>query len=305
MSTTCEPHTLEQPPFNATFMGVVVGAAKHFDSTVSVAEFYCESGFAFALNIHSEIMCPSGPYCWNHAPVLERLKLLGLHGTYVGSDSDGDERERRISIEQLARKASDEAVASMEGLEHQLITSNDETSFNLAMPWGDDAPSCLPELSYESWRNQSANAFGFYRFDPCDDSVKRQRMLAGLECALEMYESPSAFQQDGYQFGLSAYDAWQNALDSDSYDKHGHWWNAMVWSECRNVASKYFQDWPGPSEECAQLLSNSFSKVGELMQTASPHELDRSKKKELIREAAECESTLPHLIRELAEPLRS
>ena len=82
MATTepLEYASLSQPPLNASFLGVVKDTAQHYVTGFSTTEYFAESGFAYAVNIHPEI-CPSGPYCWNHQPILESLRHVGIVGS--------------------------------------------------------------------------------------------------------------------------------------------------------------------------------------------------------------------------------
>ncbi len=293
---------LTQPPFNATFVGAVVGAARHYASSISASDFFCESGFAFAINIHPET-CPSAPYCWNHANVLECLRNLGISATHIPLQYPDGKTASASNVEEQARRAASEAILSVEGLDHQLVTDCDDEQFNLALPWGPDVPSCMTSVRYKDLYGDNPPVFGFYRFDQCDSVSKQSRILEGLNCALRMYQQPSEFQMDGYVFGVSAYKNWITALESGNYEKQGHWWNAMVWAECRSHAAEYFKNWPhGPSNEIIK-LATLFSQISELLTQSSDNQLEDTDKARLISQASELEQRVAPLLQKVVEKL--
>lgn len=286
---------IAQPPFNATFMGVAVGAANHYGSSLAPMELYCESGFAFALNIAPDL-CPSGPYCWNHESVLKNLRQLGLNFKYLPL---GKNASNRNNIVEDAMNATREAVLSVESLEHQLVARMNQEEFELAMPWGPDADACIHRVAIADLPKDEPPIFGFYRIDKGDLASKRQRVLQGLECALEMHTNSAEFQSEGYRFGLSAYEVWSDALQANEFNGHGHWWNSQVWSECRSVASQYFSNWEFGDCKETRSLAKSFSEVSDFLSKAAPHELGNMEKAALVQEAAAVEAGTPALLRDL------
>lgn len=278
-------------------MGVVVGAANHYGTNFEPTEYYCESGFAYALNIAPEL-CPSGPYCWNHQSVVGNLRQLGLSmtHTYLGDSSSSSN-----DVVGKASSAAREALLSIEGLEHQLVSHSDERGLNLSLPWGPDSAACLNRVEYEDLRKQELQVFGFYRIDSCDPAEKRIRVLQGLECALRMYRESSNFEVDGYRFGLGGLESWADALSSNEFDPHGNWWNAQVWSECRRVASEYFSNWEFIKCDETNLLAQKYSDVANLLSKAGDQELDNESKRTLVLQAAEVEKSAPNVLRNLVE----
>lgn len=293
---------LAQPPLNATFIGTVVGTAQHYALPFSALDFFCESGFAFALNIHIET-CPSGPYCWNHARVLTCLRNLGLAGTHIPLQHPEGAPVSTHSVEEQARAAVQDAVLSIEALEHQIVTGSDEYEFKLALPWGPNVPSCMSNLPYKDLHRSDPPVFGFYRFDQCEAATQKTRLREGLKCALSMYRQPTQFQQEGYAFGIAAYKNWIAALQSGNYDKQGHWWNAMVWAECRSHAAEYFKNWPHNPTTEANELASLFSKISELLIQSGDNELSDAKKIGLIEQASELEQRVPPVLQRIVDRL--
>lgn len=282
-------------------MGVVVGAANHYGLSFVPRDFYCESGFAYALNVAPDL-CPSGPYCWNHMHVLENLLLLGLRMTHISLGYSSDPNN---DVAEEAARAAKESLLSVEALEHQLVSNSDEMGLELSLPWGPDGDACLRRVEFEDLRKKDPPIFGFYRIDSCDSAAKPVRVLRGLECALRMYEAAADFQTDGYRFGLAGFEVWADALRSGEFNTQGNWWNAQVWSECRHVASEYFNNWESRQYDETSSLAQQFSEVSSLLSKAGDQELDNDKKRSLVQQAGEIESHTPDLIRSLVEKIRS
>ena len=284
-------------------MGVVVGAARHYGSTISPQEFFCESGFAFALNIHFEI-CPSGPYCWSHVPVLDCLRNLGIAGSYMPAKGTSTETTPLQNVIRDGQLAVRDAVLSVEGLDHQIVSDFDTEKFNLELPWGPDVPATTTQVLYKELQDNNTSVFGFYRFDSCEIAPKHIRVLAGLECALSMYNNSDQFPLEGYSFGLDGYNTWITALRSGSYEKQGHWWNSMVWSECRKFASEYFSDWQFSVTDETRSLAGCYEEVADLIGKASNHEISDSEKIGLVTQASELEQHAPHLLGQVVKQLK-
>ena len=295
--------SLFQPPLNTSFMGVVIGVAQHFGTGLSTAEYFAEGGFAFAVNIHPEI-CPSGPYCWDHEPVLDCLRQLGIDGKLIASTAEDGTREAREEIEAQVTAGFNEAIVSMMGLDHQLIVNCDAEKMEFALPWGTDPGSCMESLKYDDWRDQKKPPpFGFYRFDSCEVAPKEARVQQSLDIAIQMFESPSKFEIEDDKFGPNSYELWIEALEKGLGDLHGQWWNATVWCECRYFAFEYFREWPFGSNSQTEELAELFKKSSDLLREASSQDLGNEAKVRLIREVQETEGLVPPLLRELSSTL--
>ena len=291
--------SLSQPPLNATFMGVVLGTGQYFNTGLTVSEYFAESGFAYAVNIHPEL-CPSGPYCWNHLPVLDALRHLGIDGGRLEFDAFTNTQEDRRVIAEKVQEGFVEGVVSMEGLEHQLIIECDAENMRFAMPWDNAVESCMKDLSWEAWINQQEPPpFGFYRFAQHEVAPKEERVLQAVKIARSVYDSPATFEIEDYKFGPNAYEQWCGALQNPASDKHGQWWNCTVWSECRHFAAEYYRDWPLGSNDHASQLASIFKQSSDLVQKASPHDLSNEQKIDLIRQIDTLEKQVPSLLQSL------
>ena len=301
MSTPIAQSEIQQPPFNATFMGAVIGAANHLGTQHTGPAFFCESGFAFALNIHPQL-CPSAPYCWNHEQIFECLRQLGIHTTLIPALYESDNSNSNAL--KVLEEAFSEATLSIASLEQQLVTGMNHEQLDLALPWGPGVPSCSEHIKISDLADRDTQVFGFHRFDVCKESKHKERIQAALNCALRMYREPKTFQYDDYTFGLDAFNTWKLGLKSELSDLQGHWWNAVVWSECRYIAAEYFGNWNlDVGKHQAKLLAERFSELGSLLEQAASPDLDVTEKSNLIEKAGNIESEVPELIEELLQRL--
>ena len=112
---------LTQPPFETTLMGVVKAVLDHYGHEVSDAFVYGGSGHAFLINVH-EALCPSGPYCWNHGPMMPLLANLGVKRTDLGFYHRESPAEDRAAVEERLRDHLDRGrPCSLLNMDHQLV----------------------------------------------------------------------------------------------------------------------------------------------------------------------------------------
>ncbi len=291
---------IRQVPLNSTFMGVMCGALNFYGIEISPREIYVETGYFAALNIHPTL-CPSGPYCWNHQPVLDGLKEAGLDVTILDA-ADEDQATRLQKTFENIREAHSNSLVVQLGMEFQLVTSVDDSKMGLTLPWNPGPDFVKSELSVDEYlQGEYKNIFGWWQIKQCPQKGKKDRLHSGLKRALSAYEQPSTYQQTGYQFGIEAYETWITGLSSSEFDPHGHWWNAMVWSELRQVAAKSFRDsWYEESSD-AQGLSEHLSHIAQSIYTAADRESSIPSKIGALMQAQDHERNVPALLMNLVK----
>ena len=228
-----------QPPFNTTLMGVVQGALNHFRAGVDPEQAFVWSGHAFLLNIH-RTLCPSGPYCWNHDPFFERLRFLGLEVTVLGSVDHEDVSAKKRMESTLLEAMSRGSVCSVLSMEHQLVLGVEEKRLHLARPWGENDVT-PPWLTRGNWKEaRQAPCLMFLEFTPC--RPERVGFCEwGMLFGIAAWNDENHLRKDSaYAVGAQGFRYWHEALCSERCEDLGSWWNAMVWSECRSMASRYF-----------------------------------------------------------------
>lgn len=302
MSETSECQEVTQPPLNTSLLGVVAGAAEHFQLEFSVPELFVLSGHAFIINIGKDV-CPSGPYCFDQRGILQLIRNVGIEMNPLDSKFPLDTAEHRAEIEKQALGyLEDEGLVSIVGLDHQLVKSFDGTKFHLTLPWGtvDTTPPTLTKGTWEEFAEGPPTCF--YGLKRCDSQDCRSNLFEAMEFAVETASDPSGVEWDGYRIGSGAYEKWIQALESGNFEAHGHWWNASVWSENRRMASVFFDDLASSStlnRESLKELSRGFETVADSLVAAASAETVQAKL-DGVTQASHADAKCTELIVELS-----
>ncbi|MDE0094424.1 MAG: hypothetical protein OXO49_08005 [Gammaproteobacteria bacterium] len=286
-----------QPPWNSTFMGVYGGASTYYGVELPSERLFVESGYAAALNLHPTL-CPSGPYCWKHDSIIQGLANLGLQSTLLYSKFSCQLFSSNV-LTQIQEAASSSLVYVM-AMEFQLVDEISEDGFTFTLPWGPEVPVCLKTATFEDLlNNRIENVFGWVQIEKITPKSTEECIRTGLANALDMYQNPKHYPYNGYTFGLAAYDVWTEALTEGEYDRHGHWWNAMVWSECRSQFANYFKQFaPIECTETDQLIDLLERSASHLATTANK-DLTDAVKLQNVREAQQLEQSIPELVQKV------
>ncbi len=237
---TTQAEALAQPSFDTSLLGAVCGAMRQYGMDHTPEEVFVLSGHAFAINLRRDL-CPSSPYVWSTECCLALLANLGLEVRELGMlpPNAGADDKRRLEA-QLRTELERGVLCSLLNLDHQLVVGCDEAGFDLARPWGPEAPSTPARLTSGTWAEcQSGPPVGFFRLAPCEPR-SASPLADAVDFAVDAWRQPKAFTETPYGFGPDAYDHWLAAFKGDAIDEHGNWWNASVWSECRAFAGRYF-----------------------------------------------------------------
>ncbi len=300
---------LEQAPFNTTLLGVVRGVADFFEIDVSDAMLFGATGHAFVINIHEEL-CPSGPYCWNRERFHALLKNLGIEMVdrgFFGPESSAKEREK---IESTLIMSVDRGLpCSLLNLENQLITGYYETEFATAQPWAAKMDFPPKYLTFGSWDEFGDKCHvNFYTFDRCDSIDRREVILASLDYAIDLFANPTSHTHEPYGMGFGAYSRFIEAVEAGHGSSHGNWWNGIVWTECRSMASQYFEeiaiDFVDLAEE-AKDLAKRYASIAEDLSKVSDKEMDKDEKVALLQRIADEEGKAVGKVAACADALRS
>jgi AraC-like DNA-binding protein len=236
---------LKQPPFNTTLMGCVRGASDYFDNDLSSPMLFGLTGHAFLINIHKDL-CPSGPYVWKKEKFFDLLKEIGIEkkAGYEFCSETPLEKRRELEVE-IKRYLNDGSLCILNFMEHQLFSGYDEKGFIFLQPWNGKASSEIPALTYGTW-NQCLQKEGWVHFSVISRAAVKRDIIEivkiALQYALELYREPGKYEIEMYKIGYGAYENWIDAVNRGLGREHGHWWNGMVWSECRHFASSFFNE---------------------------------------------------------------
>lgn len=284
--------TLRQPPLNATFMGALRGAADYFELPLSTPALYGLTGHAFAMNVH-EALCPSGPYCFDRAPIFGLAANAGLAIEELGFFWNRGGPTDRPAVEAKLKAALDAGQPCfLVNMEFQLITGYDETGFVTAQPWpGHDFPQ--KHLTFETWAEFGDEVHvNFNIVRRGEPAPEAEAVKAALAYAQALWRNPPGGDEAPYGMGPAAYRHWAKGVEQGHGAAHGCWWNAMVWAECRDHAGQFMTElgetWPAVAEQ-ADCLASRYAEIAQVLYKVSNKELPADEKVALLRQAAEVE----------------
>ena len=174
----------------------------------------------------------------------------------------------------------------MVGLEFQLLRHRDETKLSFTLPWGPEVPTCVHELSFvDLLAGNYFPGLAWFTLTPSTAIPQRTRVRNSIGCAVELTMQSKRSEVSEYYFGSNAWEHWATKLESGTYDKHGHWWSSMVWSEARQQAAEYFRtEWIGPTE-IGKELSTKLADISSSIIESTTKEISDSERAEFIRQA--------------------
>lgn len=300
---------IKQPPLNTSLMGVIRGVMNYYDIKMSDAMAYGGSGHAFLINIH-DVVCPSGPYCWKYNGFFSLLQNLGLRVTDLGFFSKKNTREDRNKVEDSVRQhLNAREPCAMQNMDNQIIYGYDEERLLLTQPWGDCCEFTPATLTFETWKEFGdeihANFFSFQKVPPADDT---EIITRSLQYALDLFKNPEKYTFEKYTIGAGAYDIWIKALEQGTAHAHGNWWNATVWSECRNMAAEYFVEiatkYEGVISEKARELSAQYKEIAKFLNKASDKEKEVKEKIPFLKKAKDKEDAAIKTIEDVLQEMK-
>lgn len=295
-------------PYNTTLIGVIKSVSEYFNYDYSDAMIFGGSGHAFIINLHNQL-CPSGPYCWKYDGFLELLENLGILMQDLGFFHPQSTSEQREMIEQnLIEKIKNGLPCSLINLENQLILGYNKNHFQLGQPWGDKPELTPATLDFTTW-----NEFGdtyhvtFFAYNKKDRSDDLTIIADSLKYTIDLFENSKKYEfSEDYGVGLNAYDKWEKAI-AEYGDSHGNWWNSMVWSECRKMASLYFTEIKSKLDDnligINTTLSKMYSETADLLKQIGSDKKDVDEKKEAIRKAKQNEIECIIKLKELVDKI--
>ena len=263
-------------PFNTSLMGAIRGVADYFNISFSDAMLYGLSGHAFLINIH-EVICPSGPYVWKKTGFMHLLENIGIKMVDLGFYSNKSSLEARTKVESSIRKAIDAGMlCSMCNLDNQIIFGYDEQGLLALQPWENCTDGTPERLSFGDWKEFKGEIHvGFSSFNKVAPANLTTAILDSLDYALELNAKPSNFSMKAYGIGQEAYTIWIHAVEKYG-STHGNWWNAIVWSECRSMAAKFFAELGNEYRQVSGLASDlekTYTEIAKNLKAVSNKEL--------------------------------
>jgi len=197
----------------------------------------------------------------------------------------GSSPEEIKHVEEVLKRYIDKNVAcSLLNMENQLIFGYDDKQFLMRQPWPKvDDPITPKTLTFHTWKEMGDEVhINFYSFAKIEKAEDETTIRHSLSYVVDMVREPERWRQEHYYIGLEAYDAWIQAVKDGFGSSHGNWWNGTVWSECREMASKYFVEIASKCKkdisEKAIDLSRQYKDIAELLHKASDKKLTDDEK---------------------------
>lgn len=298
---------IKQPPLNTTMMGVVKAVSDYYKLGLSEPMVYGLSGHAFLINIHEQL-CTSGPYVWKREEMNPQFANMGLKVTDLGFFSQKNSKEERAEVEKKLRSALDKKIpCSLINMENQLIDGYDEKGFDTAQPWAPKVKFPPARLSFGSWKELGKEIhMNFYTFEKTKPVDQKAAIIASLDYAIDLHKNSEEHSNKAFGIGPRAYDNWIEAVPKHGAS-HGNWWNGTVWSECRQMASKYFAEIGKEHKKVVDTcddLEKAYLKISENLKKISDKKLDAEKKKKLLEETKYLEADAIEKVEILADYLR-
>ena len=122
-----------------------------------------------------------------------------------------------------------------------------------------------------------------------------------------MFRNPAKHSSKNYGAGPLGYDNWIAAVPQCG-SGHGNWWNAAVWSECRQMAAAYFSEIGKDNASVAGLcsqLNSEYLKIAENLKKAGEKTMPPESKITLLKETKQLEASAMERVEKLAAALRA
>jgi hypothetical protein len=281
--------------FNTTLMSVIKSVLEYFNYIYSDELIFGSTGHAFLINIHNRL-CPSGPYCWKYEGFYKLLNGLGIDMQDLGFfHSQSTSKQRKIIEHILKEKIKNNLPCSLINLENQIIYGFNENHFLLGQQWKDEPEITPATLTYKTWKELGSNYhvtfFTYNKIEPADELTI---IINSIRYAIDLNENSQKYELNKeYSIGLNAYDNWEKGIEEYG-NSHGNWWNSIVWSECRKMASLYFAEISEKlnknSKEINSSLSKRYLEISEILQQIGNNEININERINLIRKAKQIET---------------
>ena len=295
--TIMEIAGLQQLRFNTTLMGCLKGASDFFDMDLTPAMLFGLSGHAFLINIHDEL-CPSGPYVWKKEAFRKCVSNIGIEfARDFEFQRDASIEERKEAEKYLKDNLNGGRLGILNFMEHQLFSGYDEDGFQFLMPWDCKADSETRRLTYSTW-TECLEGAGWVGFSVIRKGEMKHDLLEmtkdAISLGLDFFRNSEKHQYEKYRIGYGAYESWIESIKQGRGTSHGHWWNGMVWAECRRFAAAFFTELEemldeGEAKKVSIELAGLYGRMSEHLAQIKEKELGEDEKIRLLGEVLELE----------------
>ncbi len=222
-------------------------SAKHLNLDHSPAWVYGATGFAFAINMPTVKVCPSGPTAWRHEQTDSLATNIGLDITrfFAQRKQDGFKQKQEEMFE-LTRQAIDanQLVIGWEMVHPDWypVVGYDDQGHYLFI----DHEEKLKSVHHGRIGEMDLPIAMTLAAKPCKQADDRKTVRDVLHFALACAGNGAGLSDGRTEWvsGLPAYQVWIALLESDNPepDGLGQHYNAMCWAECRAYTVPFLEE---------------------------------------------------------------
>ena len=224
-------------------LGCIKGCLDYLGKKHSMAWIFGASGYAFALNIHNNVLSKSVGV-WNNRRTYQLCQNLGINIEKIsGSKWGATFEELQNTAWQKVTSALDEGIPCY--------------GFNLNIPesyiiYGYDTKGylykgidCLTGCGPKCWKRLGTSEIGWLELQivrPGIESPRIEVIKDALQFAVDISNNPEQYAYQDFCAGLEAYDNWMKALKVNRHDPFGMAYNTAAWAESRSYAYQFLME---------------------------------------------------------------
>jgi hypothetical protein len=198
---------------------------------------------------------------------------------------------------------------SLINMEDQLILGWNDHLLITAKPWKENTTYPPGSLTFQTWEELGDSIhISFYSFQKRKPEPVSQLIRASLAVAVDMWNHPDVYAWEQYGVGPKGYEYWLDAIKWNKSDPHGSWWNAMVWSECRNMAAAYIKEirpiWDRSKRKVLNQLIDFYNNIAVTLRMVGNKDLNVDMRLQLLAKALSSEQEAIPILQSLLHSLK-
>jgi RNA polymerase sigma factor (sigma-70 family) len=254
---------LKTDPSWVSWLGCLRGCLNYLGADMSRGWLFGGTGHAFIINMAPDV-CPSGPTAWDSDFLVPLSEMVGartgqIHSYRGRSDLD----PTREAAWAYVRGCLDRGIPcfgwELGCPEYQVIYGYDDEGYYFQGPSAEEGAGPIPWQKLATSEIGVLELYSVERCDPEDDATIVREACKGAILFADNDNNPWRLRR--YRTGISAFEAWANALENGTAMDMGARYNGEVWSECRGMTVAFL-------DEARERLNG---RAGDLLTEASAH----------------------------------
>lgn len=235
-------------------MGCIESCLEYLGVEISTPWIYGGTGHAFIINI-SEDLCPSGPTAWHTDMLFELAPNLGYTSKGVKfSKEDANVNLSKEGVDgifsgkqkeawELAQTSIDQGLPcygfQLQHPDFYVVNGYDDTGYlykKHELYPGDG------HLEWQKLGTWDVEVVEVYRVKTCDPAPVEKTVKDAFKMVLRHGEGEWSIKSGKWITGLNGLNIWADSIKHGKAMIDGHEYNAMCWSECREMAVKFLKE---------------------------------------------------------------